>query len=576
MIKKYLQHPHVILLLLFTIHYIAAYPGGMTSDSEDQFNQSLTLQFNSHHPPIMAMLWSVFNLVYAGPQIMLFFHLSLLWLAIWFLFQSDENNKFRWLYFVIPFSPGVFAVSGMIWKDVGFANCFFFIFAFGVYYICKKQKPPRYILTIVLLIALYGTMVKFQAKFIIPILVLFVTFALYEPWTKRILTSFILSATIILTNSLFIRYLSTDTHSEQMRQLFDLAGIAVDIDSDDIFPNYIKDDPLYSFEKVKEYYTPRSIDPFVFHQETVVFKSTQNEYNLSKLNDSFYNAIKQHPLSYLKHRAKNFKFLLFSTQKLFTLDARFYLEDSKYKFHIIENNILQRFFISYIEKVPKNILKNITPIILLIFCISLMLWLMQNKECKYSSEPIVLAFLFSVSVIFSVTLFFTIMASDYRYFTLVRIMVFGSLPIFLNFLYKQIMHLINIPQNKIYKGYDIVTSVIDKNIKYFAKDNVTFNDNTNTDNIDDVDLLIIKDVLMHWLNKRVQYFIDNILPKFKYALITERDDESLVNTNIDFGEWRPVDLISSPFYVPNIENTQIYGASGVIKKIYFYKNSNND
>lgn len=136
----------------------------------------------------------------------------------------------------------------------------------------------------------------------------------------------------------------------------------------------------------------------------------------------------------------------------------------------------------------------------------------------------------------------------------------------------QIMQLINIPKNKIYKGYDIVQSVIDANNKKFSASNVSFYHSINIDDIDSGDLLIVKDVLMHWPNKRVKHFIDNVLPKFKYALITEGDDPVTKNTNINFGEWRPVDLTAHPFNVEFIKHIGNYTVSDVVKKMYFYIN----
>lgn len=136
----------------------------------------------------------------------------------------------------------------------------------------------------------------------------------------------------------------------------------------------------------------------------------------------------------------------------------------------------------------------------------------------------------------------------------------------------QIMSLIKIPKEKTYTGYDIVKTVIDNNKKKFSKNNVSFYHTREIDDIEAGDLLIVKDVLMHWPNKKVEYFIDHILPKFKYALITEGDDPIIKNKNINFGEWRPVDLTSSPFNASDIEHIYTYEAHGGVKKIYFYTN----
>jgi hypothetical protein len=34
------------------------------------------------------------------------------------------------------------------------------------------------------------------------------------------------------------------------------------------------------------------------------------------------------------------------------------------------------------------------------------------------------------------------------------------------------------------------------------------------------DLLIVRDVMMHWPASEVLYFVDNILPRYRYALLT--------------------------------------------------------
>ena len=132
------------------------------------------------------------------------------------------------------------------------------------------------------------------------------------------------------------------------------------------------------------------------------------------------------------------------------------------------------------------------------------------------------------------------------------------------------MSLIDIPQDKIYKGYDIVKSVISANDKKFSKDNVSFYHSTNIDEVAAADLLIIKDVLIHWPNKKIQYFIDNILPKFKYALITDGYDKQHLNKDINLGSFRFLDIASAPFNLKNIQLVLDFTAHGSPKRIYFY------
>lgn len=147
------------------------------------------------------------------------------------------------------------------------------------------------------------------------------------------------------------------------------------------------------------------------------------------------------------------------------------------------------------------------------------------------------------------------------------------------------MKLINIHKDKIYQGIDIVSKVIEDNQTLYAKPNVQFyhiNDifsNKPENPILKGDLLIIKDVLMHWPNNKIQYFLEKILPMFKYALITndymdENEDHEEINKDIKVGQWRPLDIIALPFNLKNVKLVLKYQNRGGNKKVYLYQNPN--
>lgn len=55
------------------------------------------------------------------------------------------------------------------------------------------------------------------------------------------------------------------------------------------------------------------------------------------------------------------------------------------------------------------------------------------------------------------------------------------------------------------------------------------------------DLLIIKDVLMHWPNAKIKYFMENVVPRFKYVLLTS-DYTIKPRKDIPYGLWRGINL----------------------------------
>jgi len=87
------------------------------------------------------------------------------------------------------------------------------------------------------------------------------------------------------------------------------------------------------------------------------------------------------------------------------------------------------------------------------------------------------------------------------------------------------------------------------------------------------DMLIVKDVLQHLSNQNIQYFVNNILPNYKYALITN-DYSTTMNNNADIvkGQHRTLDLAAPPF---NLTNLQVeYKTLGSPKRVYIYTSAN--
>lgn len=129
----------------------------------------------------------------------------------------------------------------------------------------------------------------------------------------------------------------------------------------------------------------------------------------------------------------------------------------------------------------------------------------------------------------------------------------------------------NFENNQSYTGYDIVKSVIDANKKKFARNNIEFIqiDNSLT-KLKKGDIILIKDVFQHWNNENIINFIRNILPFYKYALITNKYNYSNNNKNIEIGSCRSLDLERAPFNMNFIYKRDLYFCTE-LKRIYLYK-----
>ena len=125
-----------------------------------------------------------------------------------------------------------------------------------------------------------------------------------------------------------------------------------------------------------------------------------------------------------------------------------------------------------------------------------------------------------------------------------------------------------------YKGFDVVSSVIERNIKKYAREGISFAvlDATNQQ-LPAADLLICKDVLQHLSNDDVTHIIKQF-SKFKYCLITnDVYGHSLSSDNPDIvsGDYRPIDITMPPFNVLG-NKLLVYRSGYVIKQVVLIEN----
>jgi len=111
-----------------------------------------------------------------------------------------------------------------------------------------------------------------------------------------------------------------------------------------------------------------------------------------------------------------------------------------------------------------------------------------------------------------------------------------------------------------YLGLDLVPSVIEDNRSRHGSASIRFEVFTGEPHeLPAADLLLVKDVLQHWSNDRIEAFLAN-LGRFRCALITNCIDPSgrTVNHDIADGDFRPLDLLQEPF---KLEAETVYAFS---------------
>jgi SAM-dependent methyltransferase len=117
-----------------------------------------------------------------------------------------------------------------------------------------------------------------------------------------------------------------------------------------------------------------------------------------------------------------------------------------------------------------------------------------------------------------------------------------------------------------YTGYDIVKSVVEKNVKKFSTSSIRFeHSNILSSKLPQADLVVCKDVLQHFSNEDILLLIQKI-SKYRYCLMTNSTTPGSFtarNEDIPVGNFRPIDLTKAPFFL-------------IGEKILTYRSHDND
>jgi 2-polyprenyl-3-methyl-5-hydroxy-6-metoxy-1,4-benzoquinol methylase len=120
-----------------------------------------------------------------------------------------------------------------------------------------------------------------------------------------------------------------------------------------------------------------------------------------------------------------------------------------------------------------------------------------------------------------------------------------------------------------YLGFDCVSSLIETNNELYSEDNIKFELYDITKELtQSANLLIVKDVLIHWSNSEIKVFLEKLKGyNFKYVLITTQV-ETVNNRDIKTGEYHPIHLNQEPF---NCNFEEIYNWESDNKTTFLIK-----
>lgn len=291
---------------LFALHIALFYPGMMSVDSVGIYSDALKNAYSLHHPPFMGFTWHYLDKIYKGPALMYLFNMALLWSFTCLLsFKIFKDKYIRILCLLIPFVPHVLVYSGWVWKDIIFTYGYALI---SVYLAMKSiKKEPLKIKHLVCIIGalIYFTEVKYQARFVLPILLFWVFQSYFKgPMIKSIigavLAHILVMGTIHTLDSMLINSKNdARNHSWQCVKIFDLAGMSV-YSKRILVPNNLWKRPDITLDDVKRKYQ-LAWEPLVIYDDSP-FRKAENELEREKLLKTWQTAVRDYPFKYIQHR----------------------------------------------------------------------------------------------------------------------------------------------------------------------------------------------------------------------------------------------------------------------------------
>jgi hypothetical protein len=235
---------------------------------------------------------------------MLLTHLMLYWGAIYNFIKAFErqtsSDKTRYIYLFVALIPQLLIFHPFILKDIGFAHSYFLVISQLTYYTLQGKKPSYMALFGTFAVLFYGTAVKFQAVFVLPVVSFWIGSLFHKDIKKVIVFGGLIFTVFYLVVSVFNRYTSSPTHSWQYVKLYDLAGISLS-EKKPIFPTFVKNDSGFSMERLKKAYHHKRVDELTFIPSPVLVKAKTNE-ELGELWLCWFYAVLEYPVSYLTHR----------------------------------------------------------------------------------------------------------------------------------------------------------------------------------------------------------------------------------------------------------------------------------
>ena len=307
--------PQVVLAMVGLIITLRMfYPGLVSSDSVDQYEQGMSFIFSDWHPPIMSFIWAITNDWVPGPFGMLLLECSLYWGALLLLSISipKDHRRLSLAVIVVGFLPFTVGTLGHIWKDV--LHAVIWLCAVGIICIGFSLDNGRRkkLLLLAGFLLFLGSMFRFNAIFgLFPLIWLLFNKSKMCAG-KKWLTIFLIFPLCAIFLNTFFNYGFLHSAKSRVYQsliVFDIGGISHFSGKDYFEENWNSNE---SKELLSTCYDSGAWDVYAWGPCNFVIEKlhTSGSWNDGSLMKKWIVAMYHEPGAYLKHRYENYLKLL--------------------------------------------------------------------------------------------------------------------------------------------------------------------------------------------------------------------------------------------------------------------------
>jgi hypothetical protein len=293
----------------FALSIAAFYPGYMSVDAQWVYKTTFG-NLGDWQSPVMSVLWHAIDPIAPGSMSMLLLMLLLYWggFGLFAITVAGTNPSFGIAAVLLAFTPPAFFFTGLIWRDILFADAWLFAAALTFATTARPVAVRWPAQTVAMMLVAFGVLLRPNAIIAAPFLAAYVLWPAAFRWQRVavILIPGILAGYALIHAVYYVALDAKRLYPLHSVFVFDLGGITY-FSGQNQFP------VTFTPEQTAMLFTSKCYNPdrwdYYWHIAPCDFVMRRLEskddliFGTPRLVDAWRDALMSNPVAYLKHRA---------------------------------------------------------------------------------------------------------------------------------------------------------------------------------------------------------------------------------------------------------------------------------